>query len=295
MRHLLASFLSLLFTLYHITAFSSNLKIVATIKPIHSLVASVTDGISKPLLLACTASVHDHALKPSDASNLESSDVIFYVDDNLETFVKTFARNNKKLVQLSKAVNLLPARPHSFSRHIIHIQDEKDLHIWLSPENAKNMILSISTTLSRIDKENSYKYNQNAMRAIKKIDQETEKITRELNDFKNKKYIVTHDSYQYFEKYFGLNYPSAILSIEEDAYIGMRSLMKLRKMMKEENIKCIFSSSREDSIKPKSLSNDAKMVILDPIGSDIESGKDAYLAIINDITQNFKSCFIGSQ
>ncbi|MGL9681697.1 MAG: zinc ABC transporter substrate-binding protein [Wolbachia sp.] len=295
MRHLLASFLSLLFTLYHSTAFSSNLKIVTTIKPIHSLVASVTDGISKPHLLTCVTSGHDHALKPSDASNLESSDVIFYVDDNLETFVKIFARNNKKLVQLSRVVNLLPARPHSFSRHIIHIKDEKDLHIWLNPENAKSMILFISTTLSHIDKENSYMYNQNAMRAIKKIDQETEKITRELNDFKNKKYIVTHDAYQYFEKYFGLNHPSAILSIEEDAYIGMRSLMKLRKMMKEENIKCIFSPSQEDNIKSKVLSSDAKMVILDPIGSDIESEKDAYLSIINDIKQNFKSCFIGSQ
>ncbi|MGL9733142.1 MAG: zinc ABC transporter substrate-binding protein [Wolbachia sp.] len=295
MRHLLASFLSLLFTLYHSTAFSSNLKIVTTIKPIHSLVSSVTDGISKPYLLTCITSGHDHALKPSDASNLESSDIIFYVDDNLETFVKTFARKNKKLIQLSKIINLLPTRPHSFSKHIIHIQDEKDLHIWLNPENAKKIILSISTTLSRIDKENSYKYNQNAMKAIKKIDQKIKKITRELNDFKNKKYIVTHDAYQYFEKYFGLNHPSAILSIEEDAYIGMKSLMKLRKMMKEENIKCIFSSSREDSIKPKALSNNAKIVILDPIGSDTKPGKDAYLAIINNITQDFKSCFIGSQ
>ncbi|NSX83182.1 ABC transporter substrate-binding protein [Wolbachia endosymbiont of Atemnus politus] len=295
MRHLLAFFLLLLFTLYHSTALSSNLKIVATIKPVHSLVASVTDGILKPHLLACTTSEHDHAFKPSDASNLESSDVIFYVDDNLETFVKAFAKNNKELVQLSKTVNLLPARPHSFSRQIIHTQDEKDLHIWLSPENAKSMIFSISATLSSIDKENASRYNYNAMKAVERIEQEEEKIAKELNDLKNQKYIVTHDAYQYFEKYFGLNHPSAILSIGENAYIGMRSLMKLKKTMKEENIKCIFSPSQEDSIKPKALSNDAKMVILDPIGLDIEPGKDAYLAIINSITQNFKSCFVESK
>ncbi len=120
-------------------------------------------------------------------------------------------------------------------------------------------------------------------------------MTKELNDFKNQKYIVTHDAYQYFEKYFGLNHPSVILSIEEDSYIGMKSLMKLKKVMEEENIKCIFSHSLEDSIKPKVLSNDAKMVILDPIGLNIEPGKDAYLAIINDIAQNFKSCFAGYQ
>lgn len=254
--------------------------------------ASVTDGILKPDLLVYTTSAHDHILKPSDASNLESSDVIFYVDDNLETFVKIFAKNNKELVQLSSAITLLPARPHSFSRKIIHTPDEKDLHIWLSPKNAKSMILFISATLSNIDKKNAYRYNSNAVKTIKKIDQEVEKIMKELDNFKNQKYIVTHDAYQYFEKYFGLNHPSAILSIEEDSYIGMKSLMKLKEVMKRENIKCIFSHSWEDSIKPKVLSNDAKMVVLDPIGSDIESGKNAYLAIIDSIAQNFKSCFV---
>lgn len=290
MRHLLAFFLLLLCILYYNSAFSSNLKIVATIKPIHSLVASVTDGISNPeLLMYEVVSEHNYMLRPSDASKLESSNIIFYVDDSLETFVKAFAKENKELVQLSSVINLLPTRPHSFSSHI---QDEKDLHIWLSPENAKSMILSISEALSNIDKENAHQYSTNAMKAIRKIDQEVEKITKELNEFKNQKYIVTHDAYQYFEKYFGLSYPSAILSIEEDSYIGMKSLMKLKKVVKEENVKCIFSHSQEDSIRPDTLSNDVKMVVLDPIGSDIEPGKDAYLAIISSIAQNFKSCFI---
>jgi zinc transport system substrate-binding protein len=291
MRHLVTFSLLLLFILYYNTAFSSNLKVAATIKPIHSLVASVADGILEPELLDYATSAHNYILKPSDASNLESSDVIFYVDDNLETFIKTFAKNNKELVQLSDTANLLPVRPHSFSRKVTHIQDEKDLHIWLSPENAKSIILSISATLSNLDKENSYRYSQNAMKAIKKIDEVVEKIRKELDDFKNQKYIVTHDAYQYFEKYFGLNNPSAILSLEEDSYIGMKSLMKLKKIMKKENIKCIFSHSWEDNIKPKVLSNDAKMVVLDPIGSDIEPGKNAYLDILDDIAQNFRSCF----
>ncbi|MCV3769409.1 MAG: zinc ABC transporter substrate-binding protein [Wolbachia pipientis] len=292
MRHLLVFFLLFLFILYHSTVFSSTLKVVATIKPIHSLVASVTDKILEPVLLDYTTSAHNYILKPSDASNLEFGDVIFYVDDNLETFIKAFARKNKELVQLSKAVNLLPARPHSFSKYIIDVQNEKDLHIWLSLENAKNMVYYINTILSNIDKENSHRYNHNANKAVERIDQEIEKIANELSDLKDKRYIVTHDAYQYFEKYFNLNHPSVILSIEEDAYMGMRSLMKLKKIMKEEDIKCIFSPSREDSIKPKAFSDDIKIAILDPIGLGIEPGKDAYLAIINSMIEGFKSCFI---
>ncbi|QKX02240.1 zinc ABC transporter substrate-binding protein [Wolbachia endosymbiont of Dirofilaria (Dirofilaria) immitis] len=292
MKHLLPSFLLLLFTLYYSTTFSSNLKVVATIKPIHSLVASVTNRVLEPVLLDYTTSAHDYMLKPSDASNLESGDVIFYIDDNLETFVKAFAKNNKELVQLSRSVSLLPVRPHSFSRHVIHIQDENDLHIWLSPENAKNMIFSISATLSNIDKKNAHLYNYNAMKTIERIDQEVERIASELNNFKNEKYIVTHDAYQYFEKHFGLSNPNIILSIEEDSYIGMRRLIKLKKTMKEENIKCILSPSWKDSVRLKTLFSDARMEILDPIGLDIKPGKEAYLAIINNITQRFKSCFV---
>ncbi|MDG7056195.1 MAG: zinc ABC transporter substrate-binding protein [Wolbachia endosymbiont of Meromenopon meropis] len=295
MRYLLTYFVSLLLALYHSSALSYNLKIVATIKPIHSLVASVTDGISKPILLGYTESVHNYILKPSDASNLDSSNVIFYVDDNLETFVKTFARRGKELVRLSQAANLLPVRTYSFFKNIIHIRNEKDIYVWLNPENAKNMILYISTVLSRIDKKNSHKYNQNAIKAINKMDQEVRKILQELNDFRKQRYIVTHDTYQYFEKYFGLNHPNAILSMEEDAYVSIKSLIKLKKMIREENIKCIFSSSREDSIKSKLLSNNTKIVTLDPIGSSIKPGKEAYLTIINDIAQNFKSCFTESQ
>jgi zinc transport system substrate-binding protein len=161
-------FLLLSLTLYYNNAHSSNLKVVATIKPIHSLVASVTDGILKPDFLICATSEHGSTLKPSDASYLELSDVTFYEDDNLETFVKTFTDSNKKLMQLSNTITLLPARPHSFYKKIAHIQNEKDLHIWLGPENAKSMIRFISTTLSDIDKENTSRYDYKAMKAIKK-------------------------------------------------------------------------------------------------------------------------------
>lgn len=245
--------------------------------------SSVAHGIFKPELLSYqTSSMHEHILKPSDISKLESSDVVFYIDDELETFVQSFSKKGKKLIQLSQVVTLLPARPLSFSNHA---HGEKDLHIWLSPENAKLMILLISKELSRIDERNSYIYHNNAMQEIEKIDKEVVSIRKELNDFKGQKYIVTHDAYQYFEQYFGLRAPSAILEIGEDSYIGMQSLMKLKKIIKRESVKCIVSNVQENT---KAFSSDIKVAILDPMGS-IE--KDRYSNIIHSIAQNFRSCF----
>ena len=57
--------------------------IVATIKPLHSLVSFVTAGVAEPhLLIGGAASPHGFALRPSDARALENARVIFRIDEN---------------------------------------------------------------------------------------------------------------------------------------------------------------------------------------------------------------------
>ena len=59
--------------------------VVATIKPLHSLVSFVTAGIAEPhLLIRSAASPHGYALRPSDAGALENARVIFRIDENFE-------------------------------------------------------------------------------------------------------------------------------------------------------------------------------------------------------------------
>lgn len=63
-------------------------KVVATIKPIHSLVAAVMDGVGAPaLLLQGASSPHAYSLRPSDARALEGADVIFWVGRGMEGFL----------------------------------------------------------------------------------------------------------------------------------------------------------------------------------------------------------------
>ncbi|MCD1642170.1 zinc ABC transporter substrate-binding protein [Aurantimonas coralicida] len=63
-------------------------KVIASIKPVHSLVSSVMVGIGEPtLLVAGSASPHTYAMKPSDAAALQDADIVFWVGDALETFL----------------------------------------------------------------------------------------------------------------------------------------------------------------------------------------------------------------
>jgi zinc transport system substrate-binding protein len=53
-------------------------RVVASIKPIHSLVVQVMNGISEPvLLIKGAASPHSYALKPSEARTLNTADAVF--------------------------------------------------------------------------------------------------------------------------------------------------------------------------------------------------------------------------
>lgn len=62
--------------------------VVASIHPVHSLVAAVMAGVGEPTrLLPPGASPHSYALKPSEAMKLSRADVIFRVDPTLEVFL----------------------------------------------------------------------------------------------------------------------------------------------------------------------------------------------------------------
>ena len=57
------------------TAFAAP-NVVASIKPVHSLVAAVMAGVGEPtLIVKGSASPHTYALRPSDAGALESADL----------------------------------------------------------------------------------------------------------------------------------------------------------------------------------------------------------------------------
>ena len=57
----------------------SDLKVVVSIKPFHSLVSAVMQGVSEPiLLLNGKNSPHSFSLRPSDADSLQNATIVFW-------------------------------------------------------------------------------------------------------------------------------------------------------------------------------------------------------------------------
>ena len=80
---------SILSILTFFTPANAEIKVVASIKPIHSLASYLMDGIAKPdLIVDGYASPHGFAMKPSHAKMLQNADLIFWVGEDLESFLE---------------------------------------------------------------------------------------------------------------------------------------------------------------------------------------------------------------
>ena len=76
-------------TLASVTAVQADVNVVASIKPVHSLVAAVMQGVGTPdLIVQGAGSPHTYALKPSQAKQLQEADLVFWMSHDLEAFLE---------------------------------------------------------------------------------------------------------------------------------------------------------------------------------------------------------------
>ena len=209
-----------------ISSANSEVKVVTSIKPIHSLVSYVMDGIGKPdLVVDGYNSPHSFSLKPSHAKMLENADLVIWIGEDLEAFLEkpldTIAKKAKNIEVMDlKGIQKLEFREKNiFENHDDHKEkddhkghddhkekdDHKghahgkyDPHVWLDPINAKVIIKEITKQLVQLDLKNSSAYKSNSKKALTDIDKLTQNIKKDLN--KDLRFVVFHDAYQYFEK-----------------------------------------------------------------------------------------------
>ena len=119
--------LSLLSFLTIFSPANAEIKVVATIKPIHSLASYLMDGVGKPdLIVDGYASPHGFALKPSHAKMIQNADIIFWVGEDIESFLekplKSIAKKAEKieLMEIKGLTKLKFRERNIFEEHDDH-------------------------------------------------------------------------------------------------------------------------------------------------------------------------------
>ena len=289
----------------------AEIKVVTSIKPIHSLASYIMDGVGSPdVIVDGYSSPHGFQLKPSHAKMLENADIIFWIGEGLENFLEkpldTISKKAKKIEFLDvkgikklkfREKNIFDEHDHDEHKHEEdehdghddHGHGEYDPHIWLDPENAKLMVKVITKELSELDSKNASIYEKNSKKALSDLDKLIKKVKKDTN--KDLRFVAFHDAYHYYEDRFGINLLGA-LTVNPDVLPGAEQLAEIREVIEHEKVNCIFSEPQFNPDIIKSIAKDTgiKTGVLDPLGANLDKGKNLYFDLIKNISTSFKGC-----
>ncbi|MBY5363597.1 zinc ABC transporter substrate-binding protein ZnuA [Rhizobium leguminosarum] len=291
--------------------------VVTSIKPIHSLVSAIMQGVGEPeLIVDGAASPHTYNLKPSNARALQDAKVIFWVGPGLEAFLEKPLQalgRDASIAELDNAPGLvkLPFREGgAFEAHddgdehheaeAAHGRDADhddhehgtfDTHLWLDPMNAKAMASEITTTLVAADPANALTYQANAKALDDRLTALDKEITATVAPVKGKPFIVFHDAYQYFEHRYGIRVAGSI-TVSPETIPGAERVSEIHRKVGELGATCVFA---EPQFEPRLVNvviegTRAKSGVLDPEAATLKAGPDLYFTLMRSIANSMKDC-----
>ena len=198
-----------------------SLKVGVSIKPIHSIVSAVMEGVGSPFLIVeGSGSPHTYNLKPSQAQKLQDANIIFWMGNQLEPALTKPIHNIARdavVINLLKTQDLITwqiretdsfekhdhdehhsehenehghkehghkehgHKEHGHKEHGHKEHGHEDPHIWLDPVNAKILARAVKHRLIEIDPLHAHLYTKNTLMLENKLDQLLVNIEQQLH------------------------------------------------------------------------------------------------------------------
>ena len=286
---------------------SQNSSIASSIRPIAMLLRAVTgDETSVNILLPGNMSPHNYRLRFSDIKLIKESDLFFWIGPNLESgiskAVKTHGTTNIiKLMDIDdlswpKTTGEL-GHSHSNLNHghdnehesYEGVKDNRDHHIWLSPQNAVAIVATINDLLGKKfpDKKEFFEKNTNNFEASLKSLNIT--IRERLEEIKHKGFLVAHDGYRHFVDFYDLN-QLGIVDLTDDISPSAKHKGNLNKLI--DKTSCIFTDPQHTSKVANQLAKKFNINSreLDLMGHNIPLGKNSYIDFLSKLSETVVEC-----
>jgi zinc transport system substrate-binding protein len=275
--------------------------VVASIAPLHSLLANVMAGVGEPLLLMRPgSSPHDYVMRPSEAQMLARADLIFWVGETGErVLLKPLSESKHRVVALldenfPEALLLRPTGvwPEGFSKPAAGSKLAMvDPHIWLDPEIAAKIVKVMVRELSRTDPRHAGVYQENGLKTLDKIARLDASLRQRLQPVQAVPFMVYHDAFQYFEKRYGLTNVGSV-AVNADVQPGVRRVAELKSAIRQKNVRCIFAEPQFSPALIRILvqGSNAKAGVADDLGAGLAPGREAYFQLMTALANSLASC-----
>ncbi len=285
--------LSLLLFFIASNSYARPANVLVSIKPLHSLISHITEGINATeLLLKKQQSAHHFQLRPSQKRLINQADIFFYSSDAIESFVPALKNTTENLqfIPLTDIADIVYLTTRSFDSNKHHT-DDIDGHIWLSIKNAQQISRYVTEILSKKYPGYASRYQQNLDALLIKLETLKQENASLLSKTKDVPYLVYHDAYQYFELENKLSAAYFITTSPQHSP-GIKRVKELKQLIEDKHIQCIFYEPPNIPALVKTLAENKSVTLsaLDPVGSQIPSGKQHYFTLMQQTAITLNNC-----
>ena len=299
-------------------------KVITDIPPIHALVSQVMGDLGTPvLLLEKGADEHDFQLRPSQMTDIVQADLVIWVGPELTPWLEQALGNAKPgyvslaLFDLEATIKLAvvedqgaapdhaaeeeaddPAAKeseHQPETEEKHPHDGADPHVWLDPGNAMIWLDTIAVELAKADAQNTVIYQANATAAKARIAALDVELQALLAPVKDRPFVTFHDAYGYFVAHYGLTFAGSV-AVGDASTPGAARLRALQGTMAG-GVVCAFPEVQHDPALLMQLLDGTAVragAAIDPVGSSLPAGPDAYDALMRTLATHLADCLNGA-
>jgi zinc transport system substrate-binding protein len=274
---------------------SEKIPVITSIYPIADMVQQVgNDYVEATFVLPAGASPHTFEPKPSLVKKISAARIFFMIGAGLEFWAEKFidlAGPGLTTVVLSDGVSLIHIAGHHHGNEAEHHPtrlgvSNHDLsvanpHIWLDPVIAKSMVNKITAVLCDVDHPHIKYYKQRSRNFLEKIDQLDRLIKDRVANFKIKKYVSFHASWDYFARRYGLESVGVIEAApgRNPTPIQIKNIVA---MIKKYHIRAVFAEPQLNPRAAEVIAREAEVnvLLLDPLGGPNLKGRSTYIDLM---------------
>jgi zinc transport system substrate-binding protein len=218
---------------------TGKINVVVSIVPLQEFVSKVGgDRVDVAVMVPPGASPHSYEPTPAQLVRVSKAHIYIKIGTPIEFEVawleKLLAMNSTMYVcDASSGIDVISTSEGGQGR------DNVDPHIWLSPQNAKAIVINICNALVAIDKDSEQYYTTRRDAFCRELDHLHHKIVQMLKKRKTKTFLVYHASWQYFARDYGFQQISIEANGKEPT---AQNIVSVIHAAREHNVTTVFVS-----------------------------------------------------
>lgn len=229
----------------------SGLSVVAVNFPAYDFARAVLgDKGEISMLLPTGASVHSFEPSPADIMKIEKADVFIFTGGESDTYIKKILSADENADRIT--INMCEISGiHQEEHEHSHSHEHRDEHVWLSPDNAKAIVMEISRALSKCAPQHREFFNSRSESYCKRIDEVADE-TRAAVTAAPIKNLVVADRFPFSHlcEYYSLSHTAAFSACDNFADADAKTVASIIDTVREHGLSFVFCcDGGSDSLK----------------------------------------------